>query len=89
MTDPAHVNERIAALMGRYQNHYWCVPEALAEVRSLWGEGANEHGVFCRYERGEVANLSDSCKAAMLVAGQRLISKHRATSALPDRVERS
>jgi hypothetical protein len=35
MTDPAHVNERIAAIMDRYQNHYWCVPEALAEARTL------------------------------------------------------
>jgi hypothetical protein len=68
MTDPFHVNERIAAIMNRYQNHFWCGPEALAEARSLWGEGANEHGVFCRHDRVEIARPSDSCKAAVLIA---------------------
>jgi hypothetical protein len=68
MTDPAHVNARIAAIMERHPNHYWCVPEALAEAVSLWGAGANEHGVFSRHERVEVARLSDSCKAAVLIA---------------------
>src|SRR5262249_42298302 len=42
--------------------------EGLAEAKSLCGEGSNEHGVFCRYERIELARLSDSCKAAVLIA---------------------
>jgi hypothetical protein len=44
------------------------VPEALAEAVSLWGSGANEHGVFCRQEPVEIARLSGSCKAAVLIA---------------------
>jgi hypothetical protein len=40
----------------------------LAEAVSLWGGGCNEHGVFCKHERVEVAKLSDGCKAAVLIA---------------------
>jgi hypothetical protein len=67
MPDPALVNARIADIMGRYPD-YWRVPEALAEARALWGDGPNEHGVFCRFEKDEVVRLSDTCHASVLIA---------------------
>jgi hypothetical protein len=67
MPDPAHVNARTAAIMDRYPD-YWRVPESLAEAVSLWGTGANDHGVFRRYERDEVARVKDGSHAAVLIA---------------------
>jgi hypothetical protein len=65
--DPAQVNARIAAIMEEYPD-FWRVPEALAEAAALWGGGANEQGVFCRYDREVVARLPDGSHAAVLIA---------------------
>ena len=44
------------------------MPEAVREAIGLWGGGCNDSGVFTRYERVEIARLSDSCHAAVLIA---------------------
>jgi hypothetical protein len=62
----AQVNARIEELMDQH-DRWWAVPEALAEAMTLWGDGANEHGVFCTHERIEIAKTPHA-HAAVLIA---------------------
>jgi hypothetical protein len=62
----AQVNDRIAELMEEH-DRWWAVPEALAEAIAMWGSGSNEHGVFCRHERIEIAKTPHA-HAAVLIA---------------------
>jgi hypothetical protein len=66
ISHPDHVNAQIASIKERHPR-YWSVPEALAEAVSIWGSGANEHGVFCRHERIEIAKTPHA-HAAVLIA---------------------
>jgi hypothetical protein len=66
--NPARVNARIEALTDQH-DRWWAVPEALAEAMTLWGEGANEHGVFCTYERIEIAKTPHAHAAVLIAEG--------------------
>ena len=67
MHDPSHVTARIAELMET--DRYWADPDALAEAMTPWGTGANEHGVFCRHERIEIARTPHAHAAVLIAEG--------------------
>ncbi len=52
----ATIQDKIESVMEKYER-YWSEPEALAEVKSLWGVGdeVNDCGVFINYETETVA----------------------------------